>query len=523
MSDKIERIIDALRKKILESAIRGELVPQNPEDEPASKLLERIAEERERLIKEKKIKKPKSSSCIFRRDGHFYESINGGEPTCIDEEIPFEIPNSWEWVRGMSIFEATRNIVPQKDFSYIDIDAIDNKRHIIKSGKPTKKEKAPSRARRLLEPGDVLFSLVRPYLENIALVENQYANAIASTGFYVVRSRVLFPGFAYILFLSPYVLQGLNAFMKGDNSPSIRSENIEDFLYPIPPLSEQQEIVKAFNEVEYKLDTLQQSRQHYKRILSETPTSLRQQLVQSAIQGQLIPQNPNDEPASVLLERVAQERALKLGKKAAKSMSRIERRGSKTYELFPDGSEKDISDEIPFDIPRSWEWARLSTLLECCSTGPFGSMLHKSDYVDFPKGIPLINPTNIKEGIICSLGIQKVSKEKADCLAKYRLKEGDIILARRGDLSKCAVITKAESKWLCGTGSFFLHLTMIENAYFCCVYSSQYTQSILLGDSVGSTMQNLNQSVLNNLLMPIPPLQEQHRIVEKLDALLKLV
>ena len=150
-------------------------------------------------------------------------------------------------------------------------------------------------------------------------------------------------------------------------------------------------------------------------------------------------------------------------------------------------------------------------------------MLHKSDYVDFQKGIPLINPTNIKEGIICTLGIQKVSEEKADCLAKYRLKEGDIILARRGDLSKCAVITKAESKWLCGTGSFFLHLTMIENAYFCCVYSSQYTQSILLGDSVGSTMQNLNQSVLNNLLMPIPPLQEQHRIVEKLDALLKLV
>ena len=96
MSDKIERIIDALRKKILDAAIRGELVPQNPEDEPASVLLERIATEREKLIKEKKIKKPKSTSRIFRRDGHFYESINGGTPVCIDDDIPFEIPDSWE-------------------------------------------------------------------------------------------------------------------------------------------------------------------------------------------------------------------------------------------------------------------------------------------------------------------------------------------------------------------------------------------------------------------------------------------
>ena len=103
MSDKIERIIDALRKKILESAIRGELVPQNPEDEPASKLLERIAEERERLIRERKIKKPKSTSRIFRRDGHFYESINGGEATCIDDDIPFETPDSWEWCRLTSV------------------------------------------------------------------------------------------------------------------------------------------------------------------------------------------------------------------------------------------------------------------------------------------------------------------------------------------------------------------------------------------------------------------------------------
>ncbi len=95
----------------------------------------------------------------------------------------------------------------------------------------------------------MLFSLVRPYLENIALVEKQYANAIASTGFYVVRTQVLIPDFTYSLFLSPYVIQGLNSYMKGDNSPSIRSENIEDFLYPIPPLEEQQRIAKVLYKI----------------------------------------------------------------------------------------------------------------------------------------------------------------------------------------------------------------------------------------------------------------------------------
>ena len=371
---------------------------------------------------------------------------------------------------------------------------------------------------RVLPAGSIVFSSRAP-IGYVAITENElYTNqGFKSVSFFTEGHQ----DFIY------HALIGLTESIKqrasGTTFAEISGSEFGKTLIPLPPKRESSRIVKEIESYYSALEKIQDSRARYKRILSETPTSLRQQLIQAAIQGQLVPQNPNDEPASVLLERIAQERTAKLGKKAVKSMSRIERRGSKTYELFPDGSKKDISDEIPFDIPSSWEWARLSTLLECCSTGPFGSMLHKSDYVDFPKGIPLINPTNIKEGIICSLGIQKVSKEKADCLAKYRLKEGDIILARRGDLSKCAVITKAESKWLCGTGSFFLPLTMIENAYFCCVYSSQYTQSILFGDSVGSTMQNLNQSVLNNLLMPIPPLQEQHRIVEKLDALLKLV
>ena len=525
MSDKIEKIIDALRKKILESAIRGELVPQNPDDEPACVLLERIAEEREKLIREKKIKKPKTTSRIFRRDGHFYESINGGKPTCIDDDIPFEIPDSWEWCRleDFCLYgEAPSIKVNECPPETWVLDLEDIVAHAGRISKRITASERPSSSNKYsFDRGSVLYSKLRPYLNKVIVAEEP---GCCTTEIIPIRLFAgVSPYYLQNLLMSPLFVEEINNEAYGVKMPRADTKLVKSFLIPVPPIQEQLRIVGFLEAQNEKLNTLQQSRKRYKRVLKETPTSLRQQLIQAAIQGLLVPQNPNDEPARLLLERIAEERTAKLGKKAAKSMSRIERRGSKTYELFPDGSEKDISDEIPFDIPSSWEWARLSTLLECCSTGPFGSMLHKSDYVDFPKGIPLINPTNIKEGIICSLGIQKVSKEKADCLAKYRLKEGDIILARRGDLSKCAVITKAESKWLCGTGSFFLHLTMIENAYFCCVYSSQYTQSILFGDSVGSTMQNLNQSVLNNLLMPIPPLQEQHRIVEKLDALLKLV
>ena len=458
-------------------------------------------------------------------DRHFYESINGGKPTCIDDDIPFEIPDNWEWCRledfclyGEAPCIKVNECTPE---TWV-LDLEDIVAHAGRISKRITASERPSSSNKYsFDRGSVLYSKLRPYLNKVIVAEEP---GCCTTEIIPIRLFAgVSPYYLQNLLMSPLFVEEINNEAYGVKMPRADTKLVKSFLIPVPPIQEQLRIVGFLEAQNEKLNTLQQSRKRYKRVLKETPTSLRQQLIQAAIQGLLVPQNPNDEPASKLLERIAEERTARLGKKAVKSMSRIVRRGSKTYELFPDGSEKDISDEIPFDIPSSWEWARLSTLLECCSTGPFGSMLHKSDYVDFQKGIPLINPTNIKEGIICSLGIQKVSKEKADCLAKYRLKEGDIILARRGDLSKCAVITKAESKWLCGTGSFFLHLTMIENAYFSCVYSSQYTQSILLGDSVGSTMQNLNQSVLNNLLMPIPPLQEQHRIVEKLDALLKLV
>ena len=239
------------KAKILDLAIRGQLVPQDPNDEPASVLLERIRAEKEELIKQGKIKLDKKESVIFRgEDNSYYEKV-GGEVICIDNMIPFEIPESWAWCRGYSCFEGMASIKPHGDFfDYIDIDAIDNRSHCIKEAKHLPVAKAPSRASRALQSGSVLFSLVRPYLENIALVDEEHSHCIASTGFYVCNSNGVFlPEFLFFLMISRYVVSGLNQHMKGDNSPSISKDNIENWLYPIPPLEEQEAICFKLKEV----------------------------------------------------------------------------------------------------------------------------------------------------------------------------------------------------------------------------------------------------------------------------------
>ena len=262
-SDKEDllNIIESAKSKILDLAIRGKLVPQDPNDEPASVLLERIRAEKEELIKQGKIKRDKKESVIFRGEDNSYYEKMGGKVVNIDDEIPFELPESWAWCRGYSCFEGLGSTKPQGDFfDYIDIDAIDNRLHCIKDAKHLPVSDAPSRASRAVKDGSVLFSLVRPYLENIALVEEKHSNCIASTGFYVCNSNgVLLPEFMFFLMISGYVVNGLNQYMKGDNSPSISKDNIENWLYPVPPIGEQQTICAKLKTVFTLVENVEKS------------------------------------------------------------------------------------------------------------------------------------------------------------------------------------------------------------------------------------------------------------------------
>ncbi len=244
--DKLNADINTrLKKSILQEAIQGKLVPQIAEEGTAQELLEQIKEEKLKLVKEGKLKKSAlNDSIIFRGDDNKYYEQVGKHCEDITEEIPFELPASWNWTRGKIVFMPMESTKPTSDFIYIDVDAVNNKLNIIDNAKQMSIDNAPSRATRKLHQNDILFSMVRPYLRNIALVDDTYKSAIASTGFYVITPGIVyFPKFLFYLMLSNYVVDGLNTFMKGDNSPSINNSHIENYLYPLPPFKEQQRIV----------------------------------------------------------------------------------------------------------------------------------------------------------------------------------------------------------------------------------------------------------------------------------------
>ena len=232
--DKIEQnksdlkaIIKQTKNKLLDIAIHGKLVSQDPNDEPASELIKRINP--------------------------------NAEITC-DNAHSEKLPQNWIWVKGKNIFLPMKSTKPKyKEFKYIDIDSIDNKRYVIRNIKTIKTLNAPSRASRYTQKDDVLFSMVRPYLRNIAKVVID--NCIASTGFYVCSCipHILNPDYCYYLMISDYVVNGLNQFMKGDNSPSINKGHIDEWLFPLPPLLEQQRIVQKVENLFSFLDNIQKA------------------------------------------------------------------------------------------------------------------------------------------------------------------------------------------------------------------------------------------------------------------------
>ena len=242
---------ECLKKSVLQEAIQGKLVPQIAEEGTAHELLEQIKAEKQKLVKEGKLKKSAlATSVIFRGDDNKYYEQIGKKCLDITEQIPFDLPESWSWARGMSVFMPMESTKPSSDFVYIDVDAVNNRLNIIDNPKKVRFENAPSRATRKLHKNDLLFSMVRPYLKNIALVDDIYIDAIASTGFYVITPSLgYYPMFLFYLMLSNYVVDGLNAFMKGDNSPSINNCHIEDYLYPLPPIEEQKRIVNKIEQL----------------------------------------------------------------------------------------------------------------------------------------------------------------------------------------------------------------------------------------------------------------------------------
>jgi type I restriction enzyme S subunit len=234
---------------------------------------------------------------------------------------------------------------------------------------------------------------------------------------------------------------------------------------------------------------------------------LRELILTLAVQGKLVPQDPGDESASVLLKKIRAEKDRRL-------IAAGKIRQGKPLAVI-------AKVEQPFQLPQGWEWVRCTDyFIELC-TGPFGSVIHKEDYVF--DGVPLINPSHMLSGKIVHDARVTVKPKDAERLSAYALSAGDLVLARRGELGRYALVTEREHGWLCGTGSFFIRLhNACNREYLGLLFSDSRFRQHLLGESVGTTMTNLNQRILLDALIALPPLAEQARIVARVEELMQV-
>ena len=472
-----------LKNSILQLAIQGRLVEQRPEEGTAQELYKQIQAEKQRLIKAGKIKKEKPL------------------PEIAEDEKPFEIPESWMWVRlGTCILLLSgSDLVPSKYNNHTKgIPYITGASNI--------------------EKGNIIINRWTEFPSNIATqgcllltCKGTVGKTAILTEPYVHIARqimALMPIIVDVRYLQLFVECQVELLKKKAKSmiPGIERNVILNISFPLPPLAEQKRIVTKIEELLPLVDRYEAAWTRLEDFNRHFPEDMKKSILQQAIQGKLVEQRPEEGTAQELYEEICTEkqRLIKEGK-------------IKKEKPLPEITE----DEKPFEIPESWMWVRFSDLMIAMSTGPFGSMLHKSDYV--AKGIPLVNPANIVHGKIIPSEKMMVSPSTAKRLESYTLYTGMIVIGRRGEMGRCAVVSENENGWICGTGSFFLTPSpSMFSDYIQTIFSTHYAKAYLSGESVGTTMSNLNHKILSKMPVPLPPLPEQKRIVARLEKLLPL-
>ena len=364
-----------LKNSILQWAIQGKLVPQDPNDEPASVLLERIREEKARLVKEKKIKKDKNESIIYRgEDNSYYEKfLATGEVKCIDEEIPFAIPSSWEWERWGNISQSIQYgyNAPALENGYIRMVRISDiqSNKVLWENVPFCLINASEIETYLLKVNDILFARTGGTVGKSFLVEEVPVKAIYAG--YLIRTR-------YSSLLCPYYMK---AFMESQlyweqlkngtiatAQPNCNGKTLGKMLLPIPPINEQERIVEKLRNVSFLIERYGKSQDFLNQLNEQVKEQLKKSILQEAIQGRLVPQIAEEGTSQELLEQIRQEKQIlvkkgKLKKSALHDSVIFRGDDNKYWEKF--GKEIHcINDEIPFEIPASWQWVRIKDIFK---------------------------------------------------------------------------------------------------------------------------------------------------------------
>ena len=495
-----------LKNSILQWAIQGKLVPQDPNDEPASVLLEKIRAEKARLVKEGKIKKDKKESIIYRgEDNSYYEKFADGKVVCIDDEIPFEIPQGWEWCRIKHIFtmQAGKNITAKRI-------------HTTQS----EKYKYPCFG------GNGLRGYVTNYNTEgtFSLVGRQGALCgnvnIVSGKFYATEHAVVTDGYGLTDTIWMYFfLQALNLnqYATATAQPGLAVSNIIEVFIPLPPIAEQYRIVekiqkllpiiKQYSNAQIKLNILNKN----------IKIMMRKSVLQEAIQGKLVPQDPNDEPASVLLQRIKEEklRLVKEGKLKKKDVvDSIIFKGddNKYYEQI--GRDTiDISNEILFDLPCNWQWVRLGQIVRMSigKTPARGEVSYWSQAT-----IPWVSISDMTNSEYINKTKEEISVAASSVMGEIS-PVGSLLMSFKLTVGRTSIlnIDAYHNEAIISIYPFIDDKYALRDYLF-------YTLPFLsnMGDSKDAIKgKTLNSKSLKSLLIPLPPLREQRCIINRLEEL----
>ena len=517
-----------LKNSILQWAIQGKLVPQDPNDEPASVLLARIREEKARLVKEKKIKRDKNETIIFRgEDNSYYEkNLLTQEVACIDDEIPFELPKGWEWVRMSHIAEIARGGSPRpiKDYlttasdgiNWIKIGDTEIGGKYITSCKEKIKPSGISKSR-MVYPGDFLLtnsmSFGRPYITQV--------EGCIHDGWLVIApiKGLINSDYLYYLLSSGFAFQQFAGKVSGAVVKNLNSDKVADAIFPIPPLNEQKAIVQ-------KIETIAPLIEQYKnleentRLLSSTLFSkIRKSVLQEAIQGKLVPQIAAEGTAESLLEEIDEEkkRLVTEGKlkRSAPSSSTIFRGDDNKYYERIGKLVRDISDELPFEIPESWRWTKLSFIAEIY-TGNSVSETEKKSLYSNVKGRCYIGTKDISFNHHIAYDNGIAIPQKYEPNFKIATCNSVLMCIEGGSAGRKIAILNQD---VCFGNKLCCFAPFAPMGKFIYYYLQSASFLEIFNRNKSGIIGGVSIAKVKDILIPIPSLSEQHRIVSKIEEL----
>ena len=514
-----------LKNSILQWAIQGKLVPQDPNDEPASVLLDKIRQEKERLVKEKKIKRDKNASIIYRgEDNSYYEKILAtGEVKCIDEEIPFDVPQGWEWCRMGCIGDWGAGTTPAKgnpDYyggSILWLRTGELNNGIVYDSEIKITDKALQECSlRMNKIGDVLIAMYGATIGKVAIVGKELTTnqaCCACTPFSIYN---------YYLFF--FLMSSQIDFIKkgeGGAQPNISREKLISHLIPIPPLAEQHRIVEKIQYLLPLVEKYSNSQILQNKLNTEIKDKLRKSILQEAIQGKLVPQIAEESTAQKLLEQIKTEKQklVKEGKlkKSALNDSVIFRGDDNKYYEQIGTNCIDITDEIPFDLPCNWCWCRFSNIVSMI----IGKTPARGEQTYWINGkYNWVSISDMVDG-----GTIYTTKEKVSDLAVKEVfsatisKKGSLLMSFKLSIGKTSILDIDAYH----NEAIITIRPVIDKEYAMRNYLFKVLPLIAnLGESKDAIKgKTLNSKSLSNLLIPLPPLQEQQRITEQMNRLSK--